>query len=60
MRTIYRYLVLACALIIGWIGVQYAAEAMSRHDRSAAYFCIGAVAVVVACLIDHAIERRRA
>jgi len=59
MSTILRLVYLTCAVVVAWFGVQYSAEAMSRHDRSAAYWCIGATAIVAACLIDWAVQRKR-
>jgi hypothetical protein len=60
MTTLLRIIYLACAVCIAWFGVRYAGEAMADRNNAAAYWCIAATGLVVACLIDWAIERKRA
>jgi len=60
MTTLLRLVYLACAVCIAWFGVQYAIEAAKNRDGTTVVWTIAATGLVVACLIDWAIERKRA
>jgi len=60
VSTLLRIVYLACAVIVAWFGVQYAIEAAKNRDGTAVVWTIAATGLVVACLIDWAIERKRA
>lgn len=60
MTTIIRIVFFACAIIVGWFGGNYAYEAVKNRDATAVVWTVAATWLVCACLIDWAIERRRA
>jgi len=60
MTTLLRIIYLACAVCIAWFGVRYAGEAMADRLEPKAYFIVGATCIACACLIEMAIERKRA
>lgn len=59
-RLLIRIVYIVCALIVAYMGVEFAGEASRNRDTPALMFILAATGVVVACLIDWAIERERA